>query len=287
MAGNRISLAPGLYFLATPIGTARDITLRALDILASAEVLFAEDTRSLRKLMDIHGIALDGRRVFSYHDHSKPADRARVLEALEAGKSVAYASEAGTPLVADPGYQLARAAIEGGHNVISAPGPSAVLAALTVSGLATDRFFFAGFPPNSTSARQKFLSEMSVIPGTLIFYESPKRVHGLLDDLVQTFGGQRSGVVARELTKKFEEVLRGALTDLVSELQGRNLKGEIVVLVERASGNGDPAEREKDMRRELEKALETMSVKDAASVVSEALNLPRRKVYQAALELSK
>lgn len=286
MAGNRINLAPGLYFLATPIGAARDITLRALDILSSAEVLIAEDTRSLRKLMDIHGIALEGRRVFAYHDHSKPSDRERALQALSDGKSVAYASEAGTPLIADPGYQLSRMAIEAGHSVISAPGPSAVLAALAVSGLGTDRFFFAGFPPNTSAARQAFISELANVPGTLVFYESPKRVHRMLEDLAQICGGNRQAVVARELTKKFEEVLRGSLDELRAELAERTLKGEIVVLVERAE-TGTNAASEEDISEALENAMKNLSLKDAVAQVSKDLNLSRRMVYQKALELSK
>lgn len=287
MAGNRIKLAPGLYFLATPIGAARDITLRALDILASADVLFAEDTRSLRKLMDIHGIGLERRRVFAYHDHSKPADRARVLVALDEGKSVAYASEAGTPLVADPGYQLARAAIEAGHEIKTAPGPSAVLAALTVSGLGTDRFFFAGFPPSGGSARRTFLAGHAKIPGTLVFYESPKRIHGLLDDLAEELGGDRRAVVARELTKKFEEVLRGTINELRDTLSDRSLKGEIVVLVDRADDAVSENASIERLEEELEKAMAGMSLKDAVAAVSATLNLPRRQVYQAALDLSK
>ena len=156
-AANRVNLASGLYFIATPIGTARDITLRALDILASADVLAAEDTRTLRRLMDIHGIALDGRPMVAYHDHNGASARPKLLRALADGKSVAYASEAGTPLVADPGYQLGRAVTEEGFMVTAAPGPSAVLAALSVSGLATDAFFFAGFAPTSKGQRQSFL----------------------------------------------------------------------------------------------------------------------------------
>ncbi|MDD8023474.1 MAG: SAM-dependent methyltransferase, partial [Paracoccaceae bacterium] len=146
-------LGTGLYFLATPIGAARDITLRALDILTSADVIAAEDTRTLRHLMEIHGVALNHRPLIAYHDHNGEAARPKLLRALSEGKSVAYASEAGTPLVADPGYQLGRAAIAAGHPVFAAPGPSAVLAALTVSGLPSDRFLFAGFPPNTASAR--------------------------------------------------------------------------------------------------------------------------------------
>jgi len=172
-AANRVILPAGLYFLATPIGTARDITLRALDILASADVLAAEDTRSLRKLMDIHGVALNGRNVLSYHDHSGEGQRARLLRALEEGKSVAYASEAGTPLIADPGYQLGRVASDAGHLVTAAPGPSALLTALAISGLATDSFFFAGFAPSAKGARQNYFRSLAEVPGTLVFYESP------------------------------------------------------------------------------------------------------------------
>ncbi len=284
MAVNRVALAPGLYFLATPIGSARDITLRALDILASADVLFAEDTRTLRRLMEIHGIALDGRKLFSYHDHSNQADREKVLAAVASGKSVAYAAEAGTPMIADPGFQLGREVANAGHLVTSAPGASALLAALTNSGLGTDRFFFAGFAPSTRSARQRFLQEFAQVPGTLVFYESPKRVHAMLDDLADIYGGEREAVVARELTKKFEEVLRGSIVDLQDSLSDRTLKGEVVILVDR------PAVvelTEDDIATELAKALETMSKKDAIQLVSTSFKLPRRRVYQVALELAK
>lgn len=282
VAVNRVDLAAGLYFLATPIGSARDITLRALDILSSAEVLCAEDTRSLRKLMDIHGIALNGRRVLAYHDHSKDRDRAAILAALDDGRSVAYVSEAGTPMIADPGFQLGRDAMEAGHLVTSAPGASAVLAALTNSGLGTDRFFFAGFSPSSKSARRRFLSELKAIPGTLVLYESPKRIHAMLEDCVQEFGPDRSAAVARELTKKFEEVLRSSLQELSAQLAERTLKGEIVVLIERGS-KAEPTEAE--IVNALTKSLEDMSRKDAVQAVSDSLDVPRRQVYQLALSL--
>lgn len=285
MAANRVELAPGLYFLATPIGSARDITLRALDILASADVLVAEDTRSLRKLMDIHGIALNGRKVLSYHDHSKDSDRRRILQALEQGCSVAYASEAGTPMVADPGFQLGNEAAEAGFTVTSAPGASAVLAALTNSGLGTDRFFFGGFPPTGKSARKSFLSDLQSIPGTLVFYESPKRIHGLLADMLEVFGSKRKAVVARELTKKFEEVLRGTISSLNAEIRDRNLKGEIVVLVDREASSGVQKVTDAELQGELLKAMETLSMKDAVHLVSSSHNLQRRHVYQLALDL--
>jgi len=277
-------LQPGLYFIATPIGAARDITLRALDILASADVLAAEDTRTLRHLMDIHGIALNRRPLIAYHDHNGDEARPRLLQALAEGKSVAYASEAGTPLVADPGFQLGRAAIAAGHAVTAAPGPSAVLCALTVSGLPSDRFLFAGFPPATASARLRWLQDLAGVPATVILYESPRRVGELLGDLVQSFGGTRQAVICRELTKKFEEVRRGPLADLAREFRDREVKGEIVVLVDRAPEGGASAE---DMETMLCTAMESLSVKDAAAMVAEALNLPRREVYQAALRLAR
>lgn len=282
-AANRVKLAPGLYFLATPIGTARDITLRALDILASADVLAAEDTRSLRRLMDIHGIALEGRPMVAYHDHNGPQARPKIMAALEAGKSVAYASEAGTPLIADPGYQLGRAVSEAGYLVTAAPGPSALLAALAISGLATDAFFFAGFAPNAKAARQSFLRSLQEVPGTLVFYESPKRVHKLLDDLMEVYG-DREAVVARELTKKFEEVRRAPLAQLVEQLEGVSLKGEVVVLVARGESHGFD---ENDVDILLKDAMQSASLKDAVAQVVASTGLPRRKVYQAALQIEK
>jgi 16S rRNA (cytidine1402-2'-O)-methyltransferase len=276
-------LSAGLYFVATPIGTARDITLRALDILASADVLAAEDTRTLRRLMDIHGIALGDRQIIAYHDHNGPAARPRLFRALDEGKSVAYASEAGTPMVADPGFVLGRDAIAAGHQVTSAPGPSAVIAALTIAGLPTDRFLFAGFAPNARSARRKFLQKFTHSDATLVFYESPKRVHKTLDDMVLTFGSTRQAAVCREITKKFEEVLRGTLAEINVAISGRVLKGEIVVVVDR---NRDVIKAE-SMEEALKTAMESMSVKDAATIVSEALGVPRRQVYQAALALGK
>ena len=284
VAANRVTLAPGLYFLATPIGTARDITLRALDILASADVLAAEDTRSLRKLMDIHGVALEGRPLVAYHDHNGAAARPRLMAALAEGKSVAYASEAGTPLIADPGYQLGRAASEDGHLVTSAPGPSAVLSALTLSGLATDSFFFAGFLPTAPGQRQTALRALAEVPGTLVFYESPNRVAKSLKDMVAVFGGERQAVMARELTKKFEEVRRGTLTELAERLASEKLKGEVVLLVDRPQPR---KVEEEDLAALLSEALKSASVKDAVAQVVKDTGEPRRVVYQLALKLEK
>lgn len=281
---HKVSLPGGLYFVATPIGTARDITLRALDILASADVIAAEDTRSLRRLMDIHGVPLDGRRMLAYHDHSGAGARTRILDALSQGRSVAYASEAGMPLIADPGYDLGRQASEAGFVVTCAPGPSAVLTALTLAGLPTDAFFFAGFLPNATNARRSRLEALTDVPGTLVFYESPKRISACLTDLAATLGGERQAALCRELTKKFEEIRRGSLQELAEEMRGATVKGEIVVLVDRARSQGVS---DSDIEEALEAALKTHSVRDAADLVSKMYGMPRRPIYQRALKLGK
>lgn len=282
MSGNSSPLAPGLYFLATPIGAARDITLRALDILRAADVLAAEDTRTLRHLMEIHGVPLNSRPLVAYHDHNGAAARPRLLRELGQGRSVAYASEAGTPLVADPGYQLARAAIAEGHPVFAAPGPSAVLAALTVSGLPTDRFLFAGFPPATAGARKRFFESFASAQATLVFYESPKRVSRTLGEMCDSLGKERRAAVCRELTKRFEEVSRGTLGDLAAQFAEREVKGEIVVVVDRPVEVAAGAD---DLEAALRLALAGQSMKDAVASVSETLGLPRRDVYQAALRL--
>ncbi|MES2844969.1 MAG: 16S rRNA (cytidine(1402)-2'-O)-methyltransferase [Pseudomonadota bacterium] len=280
-SSDRRPIVPGLHLVATPIGAARDITLRALDILGGADVLAAEDTRTLRHLMEIHGIPVGDRPLVPCHDHNEAAATPRLLRALHEGKSVAYASEAGTPLVSDPGFQLARAAIAEGLPVLAAPGPSAVLCALTVSGLPSDRFLFAGFPPAAKGARLTFLADLAPIQATLILYESPKRVNRLLEELSQSMGEGRYAAVCRELTKRFEKVSRGTLGELADAFRGRAVKGEIVVLVDRA-----PVIKADGLTVDaaLDDALKTMSVKDAAASVAEALGLPRREVYQVALQ---
>lgn len=277
-------LAPGLYFVATPIGTARDITLRALDILASADVIAAEDTRSMKRLLDIHGVPLGDRPVLAYHDHNGDKMRPRLLAYLAEGKSVAYASEAGTPLIADPGFDLGRVARSEGYLVTAAPGPSAVIDALNISGLPTDRFMFAGFLPNAQKARQTALSELSEIPATLVFYESPKRVAQMIADAATVLGGTRQAALCRELTKKFEECLNGTLNELTEALSERTLKGECVVLIDR---KGDEDGENMDVEAALRDALKSMSLRDASEAVSKASGLPKRKIYQLALGIGK
>lgn len=278
-----LRLAAGLYFIATPIGAARDITLRALDLLTSADVLAAEDTRSLRHLMEIHGVALRDRPLVAYHEHNNDQALPRLLGAIAAGKSVLYASEAGTPLISDPGFQLSRAAIAEGYSVLSAPGASAVLCALTVSGLPSDRFFFAGFPPAARGARETFFRDLAQVQATLIFYESPKRINQSLTDLAYIMGENRSAAVCRELTKKFEEVSRATLGALAVSFADRDVKGEIVVLVDRAPEQVADADV---VEQALDQALSHMSMKDAAAAVAQAYGLARRDVYQLALKRS-
>lgn len=275
------AIPPGLHLISTPIGAARDITLRALDVLAGADVLVAEDTRTLRHLMEIHGVPLGNRQVIAYHDHSGEGQLQRLLGLMAEGKSLAYASEAGTPLISDPGFELVRAVAAAGLPMSAAPGPCAAICALSLSGLPSDRFFFAGFPPSAQGARRTFLADLAAVQATLILYESPKRLAALLSEMVTVLGPARQVVVCRELTKRFEEVLRGGAADLAEQVAQRDIKGEIVVLVDRAP----PAEAtEESIGEALEQALKTMSVKDAATFVSQTLGVPRKIAYKIALD---
>ena len=275
-------LKPGLYLVSTPIGNARDITLRALDVLASADVIAAEDTRTARKLMEIHGLAVKDRRFVAYHDHSGDSQRTAIVKAINAGQSVAYVSEAGTPLLADPGYRLAAEVRASGGMVTVVPGASALLAALAVGGLPTDRILFAGFLPNTQAARRKALADLVSAEATLVLYESPRRVQDLLTDLGDICGADRQIAICRELTKKFEEVQSGTSAELLAHLAETPIKGEVVVLVDR--GAGDQADDDA-VQAALAEALKTMRIKDAANAVAGALGRPRRDVYQLALAM--
>lgn len=277
-------IAPGLYLVATPLGNARDITLRALDLLAGADVLAAEDTRSLRRLMDIHGVPVGDRPLIAYHDHNGDRVRPRLMSALSEGKSVVYASEAGTPLISDPGFDLMRAALQAEVACTTAPGPTAAVAALTLSGLPTDRFLFAGFLPNSSGKRKTALREVSDVPATLIFYESPKRLAAMLRDAAEVLGADRAAVVCRELTKKFEERRAGSLAELAALYTDHPPKGEIVVVVDRAAAGETDQEA---LDRALVEALESMSVKDAATEIARRFGVPRRAAYQRAMAFVK
>jgi len=278
-----IKLDPGLYFVATPIGAARDITLRAMDVLRDADILVAEDTRTLRKLMDIHSISLKGRKIISYNDHNGTSKRPFIISEIALGKSVSYSSEAGSPLVADPGYQLGREVTNSGYRVITVPGACAVIAALTVSGLPTNQFFYAGFLPNSKSARQKFLKLVENIPGTLVFYESPKRLNKALIDMLFIMGPERPVVIARELTKKFEETIRSTLGEINEKIEGRAIKGEIVILIGKKPETVFNLE---DLHKILLVELSENSLKDTVLKVAMRTGVARSLVYKAALEIN-
>lgn len=276
------TMDPGLVLVATPIGNARDITLRALDMLGAADVLVAEDTRSLRRLMEIHGIALGGRPLLAYHDHSGPKARDKVLAHLAEGARVVYASEAGTPLIADPGYDLVRAARADGYSVTAAPGAVAAIMALSLSGLPTDRFFFEGFLPSPKGARAKVLRSLVAVPGTLVFYESPKRLQRSLADMSEILGPERQAVVARELTKRFEEIRMAPLSEMAALFDAAPPRGEIVVLV----GPGAPKTIDAEtITAMLTAALVDKTPKDAVAEISAATGVARREVYQQALAI--
>ncbi len=272
----------GLYILATPIGNAGDITLRGLDLLAAADVIACEDTRVTSKLLAIHGVPAAG-RLTAYHDHNGDRVRPQLLARIAAGAVVALVSDAGTPLVSDPGYKLVRAAIEAGVEVTPAPGASSVLAALAVAGLPTDRFMFAGFLDAKSAARRADLRGLAVVPATLVFFESGPRLAASLADMAAMLG-ERPAVVARELTKRFETVLRGSLLELAERFQGgEEVRGEIVVVV----GPPDAAAptSEVDLDGLLVAALAKAPLKSAVADVTAATGLPRKTVYAAALRL--
>jgi 16S rRNA (cytidine1402-2'-O)-methyltransferase len=271
-------LEAGLYLVATPIGNLGDITLRALAVLAGADIVYCEDTRHSRTLFSHFGI---GAMLRPYHEHSDEEQRERVLAELAAGKVVALISDAGTPLVSDPGFKLVREAAAAGHAVIAVPGASAVLSALSVSALPTDAFYFAGFLPPKEAARRSRIAELAAVPGSLILFEAPSRVRAALADLAQVLGSRPAAVV-RELTKLHEDVERGTLDVLAAGFAGREPKGEIVIVV------GPPLAAEVDdaaIEERLGKALRDMSVRDAAKAVAEELSVPKARVYELALKL--
>lgn len=277
-------LPQGLYLVATPIGASQDISLRALDALRRADVIAAEDTRRAQKLMSIHGVPRAGRPLIPYHDHSSEGARGGLLARIAEGRSVVCVSDAGTPLIADPGWKLAREAIDQDLPVIALPGASALLAALCVSGLPTDRFLFAGFPPPKQAGRQAEFTELATLKATLVFYESPRRLATCLADMATIWGADRTAAVCRELTKLYEETRRGTVGELATHYADAGApKGEIVILI------GPPLKTEAaeaDVDAALTEALKTHRVKDAAKEVAAKLGLPRRDVYQRALALN-
>jgi 16S rRNA (cytidine1402-2'-O)-methyltransferase len=275
------ALDPGLYVVATPIGNLMDVTLRGLAILAGADGILAEDTRVSRALLARYGIE---RPLSPYHEHNAVEARPRALRRIAGGEALALISDAGTPLISDPGYKLVAEAIARGFAVTVAPGPSAALAALCVAGLPTDRFFFEGFLPARQSARRERINALAAVPGTLVFYEAPGRVAETLADLALELG-PRAAAVARELTKLHEEVRRGALDELAREYAGRETpRGEIVIVVGPAQAR--PVVPEAALDREIAEELANLSVRDAAAAVAARHGLPRRQVYARALKLA-
>ena len=273
-------LPPGLHVVATPIGNLGDISLRALATLAAAELVVAEDTRVSKVLLAHYGITTP---LLAYHEHNAAAVRPRLIARLRDGAALALVSDAGTPLISDPGFRLVGDALEAGVAVTPVPGASAILTALVVAGLPTDRFFFEGFLPPKGAARRQRIGALAAIPGTLVFFESPRRLAETLADLAAVLGG-RDAAIARELTKHFETVTRDALPTLAArQAEAPPPKGEIVILVgppvaDEASLNADALDAK------LDAALSHLSVKDAAAVVSAETGQPRRAVYARAIQ---
>ncbi len=271
-------VSPGLYLVATPIGNLRDMTLRALDVLAAADLVLAEDTRVTAKLLTAYGLKAKLERC---DDHASARAAEIAVERLKAGEVVALVSDAGTPLVSDPGYVVARAAVAEGLPVHPVPGPSSLLAALCIAGLPADRILFAGFLPPKSGARRTALEELSTGRQTLVFFESGPRLRDSLTDMAQVLG-PRPAAVARELTKLYEECVRGDLAELAVDPRLDAPKGEIVVVV--GPGEAETASAA-DADAALSEALTRLPPGEAAAEVSKALNLPRKPLYKRALEL--
>jgi 16S rRNA (cytidine1402-2'-O)-methyltransferase len=274
------ALAPGLHVVATPIGNLRDITLRALETLAAADLIACEDTRVTRKLIDHYGITTP---LTPYHEHNAAEARPKILARLADGAAVALVSDAGTPLISDPGFKLARAAAAAGHTVTALPGASAVLAALTVSALPTDRFVFEGFLPAREGQRRKRIDEIKLIPATLVLFETGPRIAAALADLAAALG-PREAAVCRELTKMYEEIRRGDLATLARDYgAAEEPRGEIVIVI---APPGAPAPDAADLDTLLRQALGRVSLKEAVGEIAAVTGRPRREVYQRALALS-
>jgi 16S rRNA (cytidine1402-2'-O)-methyltransferase len=270
-------LAPGLYIVATPIGNLRDVTLRALETLAAADLVLCEDTRTSARLLDHFGIK--GPRA-ALHEHNERERIAPLLQRLGEGASFALISDAGTPLLSDPGFPLVRAAREAGIAVFAVPGPSALLAALAVAGLPTDSFSFHGFLPAKAVARRKALEALADRPETLAFYESPRRLAATLTALAEAFGSTREAAVALELTKRFERLSRGPLADLAAQFGAAETKGEAVILVAGAVAAPPP---EADWQAALDAALAEQPLRAAVDAIAARFGLKRKQVYDAAL----
>jgi 16S rRNA (cytidine1402-2'-O)-methyltransferase len=273
-------ITPGLHIVATPIGNLGDITLRALATLAAADLIACEDTRVTRKLLDRYAIATP---LTPYHDHNATTARPKLLRRLAAGSAIALVSDAGTPLISDPGFKLVRAAQEAGYAITALPGASAPLAALAIAGLPTDQFFFAGFLPAKHAARRARIAELARIPATLVLFETGPRIAATLTDLASGLGG-REAALCRELTKIHEEVRRGDLATLAQSCAASEVRGEIVLVIAPPVVPERPSDDDTDAL--LRRALARVSLKDAVGEVAVATGLPRRELYQRALALA-
>ena len=276
-------LTPGLYLIATPIGNLRDITLRALEVLAEVDVVACEDTRMTGKLLEMHGVKAP--RLIVYNDHNADASRKGILYMLAQGKRIALVSDAGTPLISDPGYKLVRDAQDLGFNVTSLPGANALLTALQLSAQPTDKFSFLGFLPAKEKARQDVLKEWRAVPGTLVTYETGPRLIDSLRDMALVLGGDRPAAVTRELTKMYEEVRRDTLANLVRHYEEvGEPKGEIVVVI----GPGEKAEITEDaIKARLSELLADLSVRDASAQVADEMGIAKKQAYEFAIILQK
>ena len=272
-------LAPGLYVVATPIGNLRDITLRALETLAAADLVLCEDTRMSARLLDHYGIKTH--RV-ALHEHNERARIEGILERLGQGQSIALISDAGTPLLSDPGFPLVRASREADHEIFAVPGASALLAALTIAGLPTNSFSFMGFLPPKTKARNSALAALNARTETLVFYESPRRLGATLAAMAANLEPEREAAVALELTKRFERVSRGTLGELAEQFFENDTKGEAVILV---AGAIEQVLDEGEWQSALEKALEDMPLRAAVDEITAQYPLKRKQVYDAALAI--
>jgi len=282
-SGIESKLPAGLYIVATPIGNLEDITHRALRVLHSADHILCEDTRVSQKLLNHYDIL---KPLISYHDHNAESRRPEALRLLAEGNALALISDAGTPLISDPGYKLVESARAEGHKVFPIPGPSSVMAALSAAGMPTDRFLFCGFPPTKMKAREDSLRELITIPATLVFFESTKRLPEALEAMHKVFGARQASV-ARELTKIHEEFRSGTLAELSAHYSSEGApKGEAVILINPPTAEeGLAALPSMDTDMLLKKAMEEVSLKDAVEQVTAATGLPRKQLYQRALEL--
>lgn len=277
-------IAPGLHLVATPIGNLKDISFRALSTLAAADAILAEDTRVTRVLLAHYGITTP---LLTYHEHNAAQMRPKIMARLEQGQALALVSDAGTPLVSDPGHKLVDETLELGFSVTTIPGASAVLTGLVLSGLPMDAFFFGGFLPTKSAARKHRLLELSTIPGTLAFFESPQRVGDMLADAAEVLG-DRPAAVARELTKMFENVRRGSLSELAGRYAGEGPpRGEIVVVIGGPNKALAALEVGATVDDRLKALLPEHSLKEAVALVTAQTGLPRKEVYARALLLPK